>query len=155
MKCTQCGSNELINTMNLPFHVLGDARLEVSKTEIFICRECGHLEFFNKQYIEKLNQKDQQNKAIADEIMKIQVELNRLNMIPFDATYYQGEIKRLKEEIATLEKLGVDGKSIRSRLDCIKDYERIIKNKVDPKIENQTNNLKNRLLELYKLRDNG
>ena len=134
--------------MNLPFYVSGDARLEVSKTEIYICKECGHLEFFNRYYIEKLNQEEQRNKEINEEKHKILLELDRLDKIPFDESYFLGKIKELKDEIATLERLGEGGKSIRSRIDSIKDYEKIIKEKKDPRIESQKNNLKNRLYEL-------
>ena len=148
MKCTQCGSNDLINTMNLPFHVSGDAKLEVSKTDIFICRECGHLEFFNTHYIEKLKEQERQHKAYIEEIMQIKSELNKLDAIPFDEVYYQNKIAELKEEIKTLERLGVDGKSIRSREDSIKEYEKIIEDRKDPRTESQKNGLKSRLAEL-------
>lgn len=148
MKCTQCGSNELINTMNLPFYVSGDASLEVSESDIYICKKCGHLEFFNTHYIEKLKEQERQHQAYIEEIMKIKYELNRLDTIPFDEAYFKNKIAELKEEIKTLERLGEGGKSIRAREDSIKDYEKIIRDRKDPRIESQKNGLKNRLVEL-------
>ena len=148
MKCTQCGSKDLISTTCLPLRLSGDAYLEVFKDNIYICKECGHLEFFNKSYVDKLKKEEQKNNEIAEEQTKIKNELDRLKSIPFDEKYYQGKIKELKEEIATLERLGEGVKSVRARLDSIKDYERIIKEKKDPRIESQINHLNNRLYEL-------
>ena len=102
MKCTQCGSVELINTSSLPFGVSGDARLEVSKSNIYICKQCGHLEFFNIHYIEKLKDKDRQDKGYIEEVTKIQSELERLDTISFDETYFLNKIAVLKNEISTL-----------------------------------------------------
>lgn len=150
MKCTECGSVELINTSELPFGVSGDARLEVSQSNIYICKQCGHLEFFNIHYIEKLKEKDRQDKEYIEEVTKIQSELERLDTISFDETYYLNKIAELKEEISTLERLGQGGKSIRAREDSIKEYERLIKDKKDPRIESQRIALRNRLAELNK-----
>ena len=150
MKCTQCGSVELINTSELPFGVSGDARLEVSKSNIYICKQCGHLEFFNIHYIEKIKEKDRQDKEYNEEITKIQSELERLDSISFDETYYLNKIAELKEEIKTLERLGEVGKTIRAREDSIKEYERLIRDKKDPRIESQRIALRNRLAELNK-----
>ena len=150
MKCTQCGSVELINTSELPFGVSGDARLEVSKSNIYICKQCGHLEFFNILYIEKLKEKDRQDKEYIEEVTKIQSELERLDTFSFDETYYLNKIAELKEEISTLERLGEVGKTIRTREDSIKEYGRLIRDKKDPIIENQRIALRNRLAEFNK-----
>ena len=148
MKCTQCGSNDLISTTCLPLRLSGDAYLEVFKDNIYICKECGHLEFFNRYYIEKLNQEEQKNKEINDEKNKIMEEIARLKNLPFDEKYYQEKLKELKDEIAILEKLGVGGKAIRSRYEMLKECEDVLKEKKDPRIENQIRNLNNRLYEL-------
>ena len=57
MKCSGCGSNNLINSSHVPFSVYGDARLEVSKNNIFICLDCGHIEFYNLYFVDEYKNK--------------------------------------------------------------------------------------------------
>ena len=55
MKCTQCNSTRLVKTnLNNLFYVWGDASLMVSSTlEVYVCEECGHVEFFDSSFLSK------------------------------------------------------------------------------------------------------
>lgn len=57
MKCTQCGSAKLIRK-SVPLDVVGDARLEYSKTlSLYVCVKCGHFEWFDKSVVDDYNAK--------------------------------------------------------------------------------------------------
>lgn len=97
MKCTQCDSKMLtkIDLRDL-FYVSGDASLQKSKSlEVYVCNECGHLEFFDNA----LNTKQKEEKAVVE---KFDNELNVL--IEKRDAIKNSELKKLTEELTDIEK---------------------------------------------------
>lgn len=150
MKCTSCGSNNLINTRCVPFGVYGDATFEANKDNVFICLECGHIELYNLYFVKKYKESHKRYDEINKELLLIDAQIKKLENTPFDSSKYEMKIKQLEDEIETLTNLGTGGKIIRAREDSIKDYKRLIKNKNDMEINSKINDLKNKRNELIK-----
>ena len=141
MKCTQCNSTHLVKTnlKNL-FYVSGDARLLASSTlEVYVCEECGHVEFFDSSFLsknkeeEKIN--DYYNKLINQlkqekeekfncKIRELEIELGKANikLNDLDITVrQQSEIKNRVSEI-NKELIAID-REIEKNNTLIKKYE--------------------------------
>ena len=151
MKCTSCGSNNLIEANHLPCYIeYGDGQLTISKGKVFICAECGHYELYDTDFRDRYKIEIAEKEEIKKEIDLKTKELTELRNIKFNPTPFENEIKRIKSEIQTLDELGVAGKSIRAREDSIKDYENIIKSGIDPKILGEIKRIEFEIKQLNK-----
>lgn len=152
MKCSNCGKNNLKEVrLGQLFSIWGDAYLNVNKTaEIYICADCGHLEFFNCGYANELKNKQKANDDLMKKIEEIKSQIKELKEIKFDPTPFKKEIEKLKKEIETLKSLGVNGKEIRWRENGIKENKEILDKKIDPKLERKIKDLENDIEKLQK-----
>ena len=151
MKCTSCGSNNLIEVNHLPCYIeYGDGQLTISKGKVFICAECGHYELYDTAFCDKYKREMAEKEEIKKEIDLKDKRLIELKSIKFNPIPFENEIKRIKSEIQTLDGLGVAGKSIRAREDSIKDYEKIIKSGIDPKISGEIKRIEFEIEQLNK-----
>lgn len=152
MKCSNCGKNNLKEVrLDQLFSIWGDASLTVNKTaEIYICADCGHLEFFNSGYANELKNKQKANDDLMQKIEEKKSQINELKEIKFDPAPFKKEIEKLEKEIETLKSLGVNGKEIRWREDVIKENKEILEKKIDPKLERKIKDLENDIEKLQK-----
>jgi len=152
MKCSNCEKNNLKEVrIDQLFSIWGDAYLNVNKTaNIYICADCGHLEFFNYEYANELKNKQKANEDLIQKIEEIKSEIKELEKIKFDATPFEKEIARLEKEIETLKSLGVNGNEIRWRENGIKGNKEILEKKIDPKLERKIKDLENDIVKLQK-----
>ena len=97
MKCTQCDSKSLtkINLEDL-FYVSGDASLKTSNTlEVYVCKECGHLEFFDNA----INTKQKEEQEVIEKFDKeLKILIEKRDFIK------TGKLKELTEELSKVEK---------------------------------------------------
>jgi len=132
MKCSNCGGINFKEVgLDKLLSISGDARLN-EIASVSICLNCGHLEFFNHYYVNDYKNKVDMNEKINKEIKEKNEKIEDIKSQKFDPMPYQKEINRLKEEIKTLQSLGVGGKDIRAREESIKDNEKVLVEKVDP-----------------------
>ena len=150
MKCSNCGSDNLKEVnMDVLLGISGDASLR-SRGDTFICLECGHIDFFNTAYVEDIKIKLKKKQEIENQINEKNKRISELENQKFDPAPFIKRIKKLQEEIKTLESMNVGGKVIRSREDGIKDYQKILDNKKDPSVVSEINHLKCEIRELEK-----
>ena len=152
-KCCNCGSNNLMEIKDascLPFHVYGDAKTELSKGSVFICLECGRLEFFNTYFVQKHKDKLIKNKKIQSDIQELTDRIEELKRKPFDPKPYEEDIEKLQKEIEMLKSLTNDRKEIQWRQEAIDENKRIIARRVDPNTTGAIHRLESKIIELEK-----
>ena len=150
-KCSNCGSKNLIsaNDKYKPFGISGDANLNIY-CDVYLCIECGHYEFFSESDALNYKREQESKNSIVKEIEQLNEKILDLQNKEFDPKPFENKIKQLENEINTLESLSVGGKDIRWREDAIKENKKILKERIDPNVEKEINNLNNRIHELKK-----
>ena len=141
MKCTQCNSTHLVKTdlRNLCY-VWGDSDLMISSTlEVYVCEDCGHVEFFDSSFLNKNKEEEQindyYNKLINQlkqekeekfncKIRELEIELGRANVKLNDLDITVRQQSEIKNRIAEINKelIAID-REIEKNNTLIKKYE--------------------------------
>lgn len=133
MKCTQCDCENLtpINLKSL-LDVSGDASMYNSKSlKIYVCRNCGHLEFFDNGFNEKFAEEAEVNKKYEQEINVLVQKQEEIK---------NGELKQLQEDLACAES------QLKSLDITIRQQQELTQ-----KAENLGKKIKELTIEVYKL----
>ena len=127
MKCTQCNSTNLVKTrLGELFYVWGDAQMLVSETlEIYVCEECGHIEFFDSSFLSKKNEEEtineSYNKLISEltnkkelidgktkeleiELGKVMIQLSDLDITVRQQTQLKSRADEINRELKEIDK---------------------------------------------------
>lgn len=95
MKCTQCGCENLVPINISSLLDVWDACIHNGPSlKIYVCCNCGHLEFFDNEFPKKLAEESEIEKKYKKEISVLIEEQNQIE---------NGELKQLKEELACVE----------------------------------------------------
>ena len=138
MKCPFCGNDEFIEIDNpdqLPFTYSEqylDSHLQPKSA--FACSKCGYVVFFNKTLLESRKAKFEEISSLKKDIESYQEKIKYLNEHPY-ADDVEERIKKYKKEINQLNEMGIGGKELRSREECLKELETIFANGFDPSVK--------------------
>lgn len=149
MKCSNCGSDEFVETPFPIDFVLTEGKVTSVNLKTYICLNCGHYEFFCKEVADELknayiNIKDlcEEQSKITKEILNVNNEfdkkISRLNdnkielvkkAMNLDLTIR--EKNKLDEEIDVLNKeIKLANKCLNQKLEQLKDKLTIIQDKI-------------------------
>lgn len=131
MKCTQCGNTNFIEGLGFPIRISESWNID-STFKMFVCDECGHVEFFYSGAVNKNNEIKKLNKTYDDTtkrfkselefLTNLQKEMNqkvksvydneveRLESILKDETIIVAEYKKAQEELENLKKFKLEQK---------------------------------------------